>query len=1039
MNRNFKLVSLVLSFILCLGVITFGQERTGVIEGTARDASGAVVPNATIMIEGNAFNRTVNTNDEGYYRVQQVPPGKYNVTVTAGSFQKIIQKDVLINLGQATLFDPELRANVSAEVTVTGEGVATIDPTSSKIQTNLGAERLETLPKGTNFTSALRAAAPVRPEPTGGGFQIDGASGSENTFVIDGQEVTNFRTGTLNASNNVPFQLVQEIQVKSNGFEAEYGGATGGVINVVTKRGSDDFHGEVGAQFDTPKFDAGPRRILSSSTLTLPTAPNRYIYPTRDSGVSFFPSFYIGGPVIKKHLYFFASHSPQFFNTQRDFTFTDGVTQSYRSDVKRDYSFLRLDGQVGSKLSLNATYLYNPLRQRGVIPGFVTLTGAGPSTTAPGVADQLEQGGRIPATNYTFEGTYTPTQNLVFNARYGRSYLNEKISNYGVPNIVNYTCSNGRVGICETGFALVPNNFATVKDISIRRTFDANVGLYVNNFGGRHSFRFGYQYNGLSNDVDEGYAGTGIIDFSFGGNTTDRNGCPRGNIPAGTPIPTGCSANPDPTALGVGSLTRFGTFGFAQSKNEGIFAQDSWQIGKRLTLNLGIRAERENVPSFKEGAPGIKFNFSDKIAPRLGVAFDILGNGKWKAFASYGWFYDRFKYELPRGSFGGDLFLVYDFVIVNPNLFSYQRDNLITNNINFTDFRTTSNDPANNRIDPDLKAFRQSEYTFGTAYDFGKGFIIEGRYTHKQIDRAIEDIGYHNADDDEEYFIGNPGFGVCAQIACGRYAIPGNPPAAKANRDYDAVEVRTQKRLGDFSLDASYTYSRLFGNYAGLASSDEAQRGGGGGRNSPNVNRNFDLPFIGYTLDGKPDDGRLPTDRPHYVKFAGSYTFNWFDSKANSTDFNVFYQIASGTPVTTRSRIAFVSGQIVSGRGDQGRTDRYSQTDFSISHKYRFGRDNRYAVGFDVNVLNLLNQATELSRRETITRLNIPPAVFGCPGVDPGFTPLRCIDRGVFNGTVTSAKVLTFANAGTNKDQRYNLPQSFQDPRNIRFGFRFIF
>ena len=110
----------------------------------------------------------------------------------------------------------------------------------------------------------------------------------------------------------------------------------------------------------------------------------------------------------------------------------------------------------------------------------------------------------------------------------------------------------------------------------------------------------------------------------------------------------------------------------------------------------------------------------------------------------------------------------------------------------------------------------------------------------------------------------------------------------------------------------------------------------------------FDLPFMGFTLDGKPDDGLLPTDRPHFAKVAATYRFEWFGSKTNATDFNLFYLIGSGTPVTTRARYGVVSGMIVSKRGDLGRTDTLSQTDLSLTHKYRFGRDLRFGFAFDV-------------------------------------------------------------------------------------------
>ena len=111
------------------------------------------------------------------------------------------------------------------------------------------------LPKGTGFASLLKTVPGTRPETRTGGYSVDGASGGENVFVIDGQEVTNYRTGTLNDTYNVPTQFVREVQVKSSGFDAEFGGATGGVISVVTKGGSNDLHGEFGIQFETPKLE----------------------------------------------------------------------------------------------------------------------------------------------------------------------------------------------------------------------------------------------------------------------------------------------------------------------------------------------------------------------------------------------------------------------------------------------------------------------------------------------------------------------------------------------------------------------------------------------------------------------------------------------------------------------------------------------------------------------------------------------------------------------------------------------------------------
>ena len=121
-----------------------------------------------------------------------------------------------------------------------------IEETLSKAP-NLHLHKVWAAPDHDAFVAKI--APNVRPEPLSAGFQVDGASGAENVFNIDGQEVTNFRTGQLNASNNLAFPLVQEVQIKSTGYEAEYGGATGGIIQVITSGGNDEWHGNFGANF----------------------------------------------------------------------------------------------------------------------------------------------------------------------------------------------------------------------------------------------------------------------------------------------------------------------------------------------------------------------------------------------------------------------------------------------------------------------------------------------------------------------------------------------------------------------------------------------------------------------------------------------------------------------------------------------------------------------------------------------------------------------------------------------------------------------
>jgi hypothetical protein len=1076
MFKFFKNISLALTLALALSAIAFGQGQRGSIEGTITDATGAVIPGATVTIESSGsttgFKRTVNADGNGYFIVG-VAPGTYKVTVSNAGFESTA-RNISVTVDRASSAKFELKPGQSTSVVdVSTDTAVIIDIGDTKIDTNITKEIIDALPKGTTFGSLLKIAPNVRQEALGGGFQIDGASGSENVFVIDGQEVTNFTSGQLNTVNNLPFELLQEVQVKSTGFEAEYGGATGGVINAVTAGGNNQWRGNFGVSFRPSALQADFNDTLNRYG----TGANEFDYFDRrkDGGTSFFPVASLSGPLVKDKVWGLLSFAPQIFETTRtkDYYDTDDPgrsvirTENYQAKTVVQQAFARVDVQPFSSLRGFATFLWNPRSIDGNVPGS-GLTVGNPSLS---VQDYAARGGRDNSNSWNGQATYTPNNWMVLNYRMGKNFLNQKAGSYGLVSGQRFAVSTGSpLDPCDPNDINLPgrteqcrgfntgSNSLTNYDVSTRTTYDVDASFVGINAGGRHNIKVGYQLNQLYNNVDSGYAGAGYLLLYYGRAITAYTG------PAVTPRPfcdfQNFNPNDDTCSLGTARMVRIGTFGEASSDNTALYAQDSWTINNRLTINFGVRIENEVVPTFSDPTTTdeIKFGWGDKLAPRLGVAYDLTGDGKTKIFGSVGWFYDRFKYELPRGLFGAETFQD-AFAEITPargtGVFDYTYANIlggrgiipggecpIVNGPGYAqcelDRRVPSNTTGANpfegagAVDPDLKAMRQSEFTFGLERELGNNFVLAGRYTNKKLDRTIEDVGAFNDQGSEAYVIGNPGLGLVCEIS-----QSGGLPCTKAERTYNAVEVRVDKRASKYFVNASYTWSRLYGNYSGLASSDED------GRTSPNVNRFFDLPLLGYTAAGTPDNGLLATDRTHVFKAYGGRSFAWDGNQTNVTSISGFTTLQSGTPLTSQYSLLGISSAVLNGRGDLGRTDMFSETDFSISHKYKFGQDQRFSFEPFIEIRNLFDQRNETQRQSSYSTDGITATQLtlgGCPTCTGTVDTLATLLTGGGLATyVNNYLTGNYANGVSHVRNDYDQTNAFQGGRDVRLGFKFKF
>lgn len=1053
-----------LASVMILLVLVFGpgsafsalaaaQEVTGNIQGEVKDQNGAVVPNATVTASAGQRTLTATTDSKGEYRFSNLQPGVYTVSVTAGGFSELKRENITVELGKTLQVNLDLQAGGTKEVvTVTASQEPIVDVTSSKTATNITRQQIDVLPKRSlNFTTVLEVAPGTRSEGKSGGFQIDGASGSENVFVIDGVEVTNIIGGTLGGRNsqtakNIPLDFVKEVQVKSAGYEAEYGGATGGVVNVVTRGGTNDVHGELRMEYTSDKFRAidNPDLLINRVDATANSIEYRQNPTGKDKTRFFNPVFSLGGPILKDKLWFFTSYAPQYFKNQRLVNLIQVDTTTQRINTlntrlvdfreKDDYFLGRLDFSPTSKLQVYGNFINSPVKTEGAVPPLQTT-----SDFTFGNPRYPFQGGYTPASQVSFGANYNVRNNLIVSFRGGRTFLNDKGGSYDIPFntplvIISVAClpplSGCASGTTTTGNPTILTNSLTQKDITKRTNLNFDATYITRVFGQQHVFKGGYQTNRLSNDVLFGFSG-GRLSFNFNRAFAGQRG-----------------------AFGYYIVDEFARSGNVNSNNQGFFIQDSWQIHPRVTVNIGLRDEKEFLPSFPITAAGhpdippdlisatsktspISFGYGDKLAPRLGGAWDVFGNGKLKIVASYSVFFDTMKYELPRGSFGGEVFLRTFRRLEQPDF----RGITLTNTPGTViagpvDLRF----PANvllpgelPNVDPKLKPFREHEYSASAEYAIRNDLVAGFRFIRKTLDRTIEDVGALDANGNEVFTIGNPGFGTTID----RFVAAGYDPTPKAVRRYTGYEFRLDKRFSNhWYAQASYLHSELFGNYSGLASSDE------NGRTSPNVNRYFDLPEIDFDAFGRHVLGALATDRPNTFKLFTSYRFNWkVLGKGMETEIGGSQLVYQGIPISTQVQTRIGPGIGVpiysNGRGDLGRTPVFTQTDLILTHYVNI--NERVKLRFQASVFNAWDERNVTNRfplltgpGQTVVYCTTDPALTNCGNVTvPQAYRTFLASNGDFTRRITAQNVKL--------DPRYNKASTFQTPREARFAIGITF
>jgi hypothetical protein len=615
------LVFSLLVFVMLCGTAA-AQETWGSVRGTVTDPSGAAVPGAQLELSGGALPRALSTTSDatGGYRFAQAPIGTgYTLSVTSAGFRNAKVAEIAVQLGKATTADVKLEVGQVTESVIVSGGTVMVDTQSSSAATSVDRSFFDLLPKGRSFYDLIAIAPGARNEGKSGGYAIDGASGSENTFYLDGVEVTSIQTGVLSAQNKIPVEAVQQVQVKNGVMEAQYGGAVGGVVNAVVRSGSNAFHGQAGFYFNNNAMQARPRPVQRLN----PTNDNIAEYAQHggasspypfDKYQSWNPIASLGGAILPNKLFFFSAYMPTVTSTDRHVNFNNNSKGDYHQKIAQQYVANKLDYTPFTKIRTSMSWIWNPTRTTGLLPSWQGTD----SSSAP----WSQQGSRTAGNILAGQIDYLATSKLILSFRGGYNYTNTN-NMYGTPSYTAVYYS-GASTTAPPADLRAPNGWvqqatsATKFDIYERKNFAADAS-YMVNWHGQHTLKGGWQANLLSNDVAKSDYVNGYYRYYW--NT------------AYTCVTSQCTGK-QTGALGYYRYRVLGTYGSASSSNHAMYLQDNWKVNNRLSLQLGLRTEREFMPSFSTGgatpAPPIEISWEKKLSPRLGFSYDLTGDGKQK-------------------------------------------------------------------------------------------------------------------------------------------------------------------------------------------------------------------------------------------------------------------------------------------------------------------------------------------------------------------------------------------------------------------------
>jgi hypothetical protein len=614
---------LTLTFIFSLVITTHAQQGTSQVGGKVTDQGGGVLPGVTVTItnEDTGIGREIVSGAEGSYFASQMNPGRYRIVTKLEGFKSLERRNIVLEVGRTTTVDLTLEVGGLTETVSVSSEAPLIDTSSAEIGGHITATELAELPAGNRSYMAFVGNVPGAQFVPTTGFLNDtmlanGQPAAANNVTVDGSgNIDDLRGSNVGGQARTANESLQEVQVMTNQFDAEFGRASGAVINAVTKSGSNAVSGSLF------QFFTGKRVTAKDFFARANGSPKPEVGKTEWGGT-------VGGPILKNRLFYFFSleRVTQKRNQSRTFPTRPELNYATTDDVGAWNTFIRYDHQI----SQNHAWAFR--WQREYAPQFNVLDGANDTLQANDDETDLDQ---------TFVGTLTSvvSNTKVNTVRLGYTKEQTVHSNLLLRALKGeyarcVPCPDQMIGeqsqlppiLAYSGFNLQADDtmdFSLDDSYALEDTFS----WFVPSKAGRHDFKFGakYTYAWISNPNNSNANGT----FTFNHQLRFDAADPR--------------TYPERFTIRVPGPLQYELI----SRTYEAYAQDKWQIRNGLTLSVGVRYDLEVIPIAEDpGNPLFKKKGQypvdkNNVAPRLGVIWNPDGQGKSVIRAGYGLFYDR--------------------------------------------------------------------------------------------------------------------------------------------------------------------------------------------------------------------------------------------------------------------------------------------------------------------------------------------------------------------------------------------------------------